>query len=112
MRLALTFLAGAIAVLVSRARPTPRRATWVSPSASDDNDTGTEAACAGVDGLDAPTSVAVSSDGHSLYMTSAFDAAVVNFDRDPATGALAFAQCFDDDESGPKRGARLSNVTT
>jgi 6-phosphogluconolactonase (cycloisomerase 2 family) len=62
----------------------------------DDNDTGTEAACAGADALNGPTSVASSADGRSLYVASLDDDAIGNFDRNTTTGALSFAECFDE----------------
>jgi 6-phosphogluconolactonase (cycloisomerase 2 family) len=65
----------------------------------DDNDTGTEAACPGADGLDSVVSVAVSPDGRSLYAASALDDAIVRFNRNSTTGAISFAQCIDDNET-------------
>lgn len=46
----------------------------------------------GADGLGGVSSVAVSPDGRSLYTTATFEGAVGVFDRDPATGRLAFRQ--------------------
>ena len=46
---------------------------------------------AGVDGLLAPTAVAVSPDGMQVFATSAVDGTVTQFQRDTATGALTFA---------------------
>src|SRR5262245_1764086 len=68
----------------------------------DDNDSGTEAACTGVDGLRNARQVAVSSDGRSVLVASNGDSAIANFDRNTATGALGFHECFDDDDVGPE----------
>ncbi len=65
----------------------------------DDMDTGPDACAASTDGLDGPFSVAVSADGRSVYATSG-DAAIVRFDRDPATGALGAPACIDDNDTG------------
>jgi sugar lactone lactonase YvrE len=66
----------------------------------DDNDTGDEAACPGVNGLSGfLRGLAVSADGTSLYVASSGDDAVVNFARAP-TGALTFQQCLDDNDTG------------
>jgi DNA-binding beta-propeller fold protein YncE len=67
----------------------------------DDNDTGGEAACPGVDGLAGfLRGLDVSPDGSSVYVASSGDDAVVGFSRDPATGALTFQQCVDDNDTG------------
>lgn len=44
----------------------------------------------GVDGLDGACSVAVSSDGHHVYVTGVDDDAVAIFSRDVSTGALSY----------------------
>jgi DNA-binding beta-propeller fold protein YncE len=66
----------------------------------DDNDTGPDACAQSVDGLDAPSSVAVSPGGASVYAASQFDDAVVRFDRNTATGALSPQGCVDDNDTG------------
>ncbi len=48
------------------------------------------------EGLALANDVAVSSDGVSVYVAGTGDAAVVRFDRDPATGALSPAGCIQD----------------
>ena len=45
-----------------------------------------------VDGLDGATSVRVSPDGATVYVSSCFDAAVATFERDAETGALTFLE--------------------
>jgi 6-phosphogluconolactonase (cycloisomerase 2 family) len=66
----------------------------------EDEDTNSEGAkCANAPGLDGARSVAVSGDGKSLYAASFEDDAIVSFDRNTTTGALAFAQCFEDEDS-------------
>jgi 6-phosphogluconolactonase (cycloisomerase 2 family) len=67
----------------------------------DDEDTGTEAACPGVAGLDQPRGLAISPDGLSVYVTTQIDDAIVRFDRNPTTGALTYQGCVDDDDEGP-----------
>jgi 6-phosphogluconolactonase (cycloisomerase 2 family) len=52
-----------------------------------------------VPGISEPTALSISGDGRSLYVVSYTDDAVVRFNRNPATGALAFAQCIADDGS-------------
>ena len=59
-----------------------------------------ETACADRAGLNGVNSVAVSADGKSLYAASSFDFAIVGFDRNTTTGALTFAECFDDEDTG------------
>jgi hypothetical protein len=49
-----------------------------------------------------PSGVVVSSDGARVYVTAGGDGSVVAFDRDPASGALAFAQCV---SSNPRAAA-------
>ena len=71
----------------------------------DDDDTGTEAACTNQTALDGPEGVAVSPDGRSVYVASLFEDAIVRYDRNPATGALTFVDCFDDDDTGGETGA-------
>jgi len=66
----------------------------------DDDESGTELACAGVDGLEEASSVALSPDGRSLYAAGLQDDAIVRFDRNTLTGALSFAQCIDDNDTG------------
>ena len=45
----------------------------------------------GVASMAGPVAVAVSDDGRHLYVAARDDAAIVRFDRDPASGALTFA---------------------
>ena len=47
-------------------------------------------------GLNAAYGVAVSPDGSSVYVASSNDAAIVSFDRNPATGALSGQGCIAD----------------
>lgn len=47
-----------------------------------------------------PFSLSISGDGRSLYAAAAQDHAVVRFNRNASTGALAFAQCIEDDDAG------------
>jgi WD40 repeat protein len=54
-------------------------------------------ACANVSGLDGASSVAVSPDGSSVYVSSEISGAVVHFDRDSGTGALTPQGCVEDD---------------
>jgi uncharacterized repeat protein (TIGR01451 family) len=54
----------------------------------------------GVDGLAGASSVAVSFDGEWVYATGENDDAIVVFDRNPATGGLAFAQSKVDGDGG------------
>jgi DNA-binding beta-propeller fold protein YncE len=44
-------------------------------------------------GLYEPSGVAIAADGRRLYVTAAGDGSLATFERDPATGALAFASC-------------------
>jgi 6-phosphogluconolactonase (cycloisomerase 2 family) len=62
----------------------------------------------GIDGLGFASSVAVSPDGTYLFATGYNDSAVAVFERDMATGLLAFAQVIKRDGSGqpPLAGAR------
>jgi DNA-binding beta-propeller fold protein YncE len=61
-----------------------------------------EAECADRAGLNGASSVAVSADGRSLYAASFFDFAIARFNRNTTTGALTFAECFDDEDAGPE----------
>lgn len=54
----------------------------------------------GVDGLDFAQAVALTPDGRSLFAGGGSDDALVRFDRDPATGALGFAQIWRDGVDG------------
>jgi DNA-binding beta-propeller fold protein YncE len=49
-----------------------------------------------IDGLEGAKSVAVSPDGKSVYVASAWDAALVRFDRDPSSGTLTPQGCIGD----------------
>ena len=48
-------------------------------------------------GLDFLQSVAVSADGRSVYTASRFGGALARFDRNPSTGAVAYAGCISSD---------------
>lgn len=53
-------------------------------------------------GLDRPWALTVSADGRSVYAVALADDAVVHFERDPSTGALAYRGCITGEaESGP-----------
>ena len=54
----------------------------------------------GVDGLTSAVAVALSPDGLNTYAVGIQDKALVNFDRDPSTGALIFSQVFKDSTAG------------
>jgi 6-phosphogluconolactonase (cycloisomerase 2 family) len=56
-------------------------------------------------GLATPNSMALSPDGTSLYAVSALDSAVARFDRDPASGALAYQGCITGDQSSGPSGS-------
>jgi DNA-binding beta-propeller fold protein YncE len=53
--------------------------------------------------------VAVSGDGKSLYAASFEDDAIARFNRNTISGALTFAQCFDDEDTDPE-GAKCTNA--
>ena len=67
----------------------------------DDEDTGPDACAQTAPGLDEARGIAVSPDGESVYVVSQTDNAIVHFSRTPATGALQFRACIDDNDSGP-----------
>lgn len=69
-----------------------------------------ETQCGDVDGLDDVTDVAVSADGRSVLASGRDSDAVVNLSRDPATGALAPAGCFVDDEATVIPGCAASSA--
>jgi hypothetical protein len=76
----------------------------------EDEDSNLEgASCANAPGLDTPRWIAVSGDGASTYVASASDDAVVNFSRNPGTGALGFAGCIEDEDSNLE-GASCANA--
>jgi fibronectin-binding autotransporter adhesin len=52
-------------------------------------------------GLNGAVSVAVTSDGKSLYAASSIDNAVARFDRNPSTGALTYVGCITGSSDGP-----------
>jgi DNA-binding beta-propeller fold protein YncE len=59
--------------------------------------TGSSGACSAVPGLGSPTDVAVTPDGQSVFVTSVVghdDGPVIEFNRDPETGALTPGSCF------------------
>ena len=67
----------------------------------DDNDApdGPDTCAASADGLDNVQDVVVSPDGRNVLAVSDDDDALVNFTRDPATGALTPAGCIDDNDA-------------
>jgi 6-phosphogluconolactonase (cycloisomerase 2 family) len=67
----------------------------------DDDDSGADECAQTTDGLDGARSVAVSSDGNSVYAAAGRDDALVSFSRDPQSGRLAPQGCIDDHDSGP-----------
>ncbi len=66
----------------------------------EDNDTGPGTCVLSTDGLEGPSSVAVSPDGKSVYVTSGFDSAITRFTRNTTSGALKPKGCIDDIQSG------------
>jgi sugar lactone lactonase YvrE len=68
----------------------------------EDNDPpdGSDACAQGTDGLAGAQSIAVSSDGRSVYVASDDNDAVVRLDRDLTTGALTPQGCVDDNDPG------------
>ncbi len=52
--------------------------------------------CEGAPALDGVDDLAVSPDGRNVYATAGADGSLVVFDRDPATGDLAFTGCVSD----------------
>jgi DNA-binding beta-propeller fold protein YncE len=113
-------LAGAISVAVSRdgrsvyavsiddsAIVTFKRNTTngalSSPTCIEDDVVGTSGCGSTAPGLNGPTSVAVSPDDKSVYVTSVFDNTIVTFDRDttsPGTGDLSSPTCIKDAAAG------------
>jgi sugar lactone lactonase YvrE len=66
---------------------------------------GTAAPGASDSGLQTLEDVAVSPDGESVYVAARNDHAIAQFDRDPATGAIAYQGCITGEiESGPSSG--------
>jgi DNA-binding beta-propeller fold protein YncE len=57
--------------------------------------------CIGADGLAGAAAIAVSPDGHNVYVAAHDSGAVVVFARNPATGALTSAGCIGDTVNGP-----------
>ena len=57
--------------------------------------------CIGADGLDRVAAIAVSPDGHNVYVASHDSGAVVVFARNPTTGELTPAGCIGDTVNGP-----------
>jgi DNA-binding beta-propeller fold protein YncE len=71
---------------------------------TEDEDTDPEgASCLNAPGLSNASGVAVSPDGNSVYSASGSSGsgsdAIVNFSRDPSTGALGFQACIEDEDS-------------
>jgi DNA-binding beta-propeller fold protein YncE len=88
---------------VSRLDRNPTTGALTPQGCVEDNDggSGPDACTQSMDGLDGAASVAVSSDGKSVYVASQNDSAIARLDRDPATGALTPQGCVDDNDSGP-----------
>ncbi|MGH2677362.1 MAG: lactonase family protein [Actinomycetota bacterium] len=80
----------------------PNTGALTPQGCADDNDVSPDTCAQSADGLDGARSVAVSSDGASVYVVSPGDDALVRFDRDPSTGALTPQGCVDDNDSGPE----------
>jgi DNA-binding beta-propeller fold protein YncE len=72
----------------------------VSRGCVDDNDSTPDGCAQSVDGLGAADSIAVSPDGESVYVASAFDDAVVRFNRNTTSGTLGGDSCIDDNDTG------------
>jgi 6-phosphogluconolactonase (cycloisomerase 2 family) len=75
-----------------------------------ENDAGVDPSCSGLDGLDQGADLAISPDDRSLYTVSRAGPSIHGFDRDPATGALFFGQCFDDDDTGTSSCANVPGL--
>jgi fibronectin-binding autotransporter adhesin len=75
----------------------------------DDNDSGADTCGRSVNGLNGPSSVAVSADGRSVYVASDPDDAIVRFRRNRTTGALTPAGCVDDNDTGADTCARSTD---
>jgi 6-phosphogluconolactonase (cycloisomerase 2 family) len=75
----------------------------------DDNDSGTDTCGRSTNGLNGPSSVAVSADGRSVYVASDPDDAIVRFRRNRTTGALKPGGCVDDNDTGPDTCARSTD---
>jgi DNA-binding beta-propeller fold protein YncE len=69
----------------------------------EDDETGNAECAVAADGLGDPYSVAVSPEGNSVYVASLGDDSVVRFDR-AGGGAVNFAFCFDDNDTGSDPG--------
>jgi len=67
----------------------------------DDEDSGPDTCAQTAPGLDEARGIAVSPDGDSVYAVSQTDNAIVHLVRTPATGALQFRACIDDNDTGP-----------
>jgi DNA-binding beta-propeller fold protein YncE len=76
------------AVAVFRRDPTTGALTQLAGGAGCISRSGTGGTCAGGNGLDGASSVAVSADGKSVYVASQLSDAVAAFRRNPTTGAL------------------------
>lgn len=75
----------------------------------DDNDTGTDTCGQTTNGLNGAETVAVSSDGASVYVAGQDDDAVARFNRNTTSGALTVAGCIDDNDSGTDACAPATN---
>lgn len=49
-------------------------------------------------GLSEPTGIVISSNGRQVYVTAGLDESLTTFARDPATGALTFADCLSNND--------------
>ena len=77
----------------------------------DDNDApgGPDACALSTDGLHAASDVAVTPDGRNVLAVSEVDSALVNLDRDPATGVLTPAGCVIDNDTPQDTCAQSTN---
>ena len=66
----------------------------------EDNDAAPDNCSPQMDGLGGAQAIAVSPDRRSVYVLGSDDSSLVRLDRNRATGALSFGQCFDDPSGG------------
>lgn len=94
-------LALALAVLIAAAvvPATARGAVGSLSNPSCINDVGLMGCASNAQGMSRARSVAIAPDGTSLYVAAWLDDAVVEFNRDPMTGALSGPSCIEDPEA-------------